>query len=290
MGKWLPTELTKPASKLSDHSILIHSPPKFGKSTLLASIDDCIILATERGYKSQKAYVVYITSWQQALEVLTELESNKKFKYVGLDTADGLFNLCVEEICETNNKQHYTDIPWGKGKDLMISEFRRFIFRLMDLPMGVILTSHSQDVTIKARTGDYDKTIPTIHKFVRDIILGEVDIIMFGEVISKMNLQTKKRTEKRMLNTKVSTDHEAGDRTDRLDPEIELFKENGFAHIESIYNKNRDAESREDTKEAKKTEEVEVADTEADKQSEVKEAVANDNKASTKNKRWSKDK
>jgi hypothetical protein len=106
----------------------------------------------------------------------------------------------------------------GKGWALVKNEWHRVLTRLASLPYGLILISHAIDKTIETRTGEYTKTTPSLPDRARNVVLGLVDIILFGDSVAKKDTAGNVTIE-RVVRTKPHPTYEAGDRTGRL-PEL----------------------------------------------------------------------
>ena len=106
----------------------------------------------------------------------------------------------------------------GKGWALVKNEWHRVLTRLASLPYGLILISHAVDKTIETRTGEYTKTTPSLPDRARNVVLGLVDIILYGDSVSRKDAAGYLVVD-RVLRTKPHPTYEAGDRTGRL-PEM----------------------------------------------------------------------
>ena len=87
--------------------------------------------------------------------------------------------------------------------------------RLASLPYGLILISHAVDKTIETRTGEYTKTTPSLPDRARNVVLGLVNIILYGDSVSRKDTAGNLIVE-RVLRTKPHPTYEAGDRAGRL--------------------------------------------------------------------------
>lgn len=199
--------------KIEDYLILIFGQPKIGKSTFCASMPDPIFIATEAGLNSLEVYQLPVTNWAEFLEACGEVKSSDRFSTVVVDTIDNAYVFCMEFVGEKYGFRHPSDLEYGKGWHLVQQEFKRVIGKLSQGPRGVVLVSHSQDVTLKTSTSEITKAVPTLSGKVRDFLLGLSDIILYAEII------TTKEGSKRVLHTAPSENYEAGDRTGRL-PEV----------------------------------------------------------------------
>jgi hypothetical protein len=207
----LPAKKTPPKAKMEEQTILLYGPPKIGKSTLASQFDSPLFLATEAGLNNLEVYQIPIPSWDEFLTACKEIATQKhEFKTIIIDTVDNLFKACSEYVRKKNNIQHESDLEWGKGWQLVKDEFTRALTKLSLLPYGLVMVSHSDSIEIKTRTAKINKTVPTLPKSAREIVLGMSDIILLAESI------VTDEGEKRILRTKPSENWEAGDRTGRL--------------------------------------------------------------------------
>lgn len=105
----LPTQKTAPTS-VSPRKLLIYSKPKVGKTQLLAELDNCLIIDTERGSGFVEAMRIECNSTDELKEICRQIIIAKKpYKYVALDTITKL-----EEMCIPLALQLYRATPMGK--------------------------------------------------------------------------------------------------------------------------------------------------------------------------------
>jgi GTPase SAR1 family protein len=220
----LPQTKRMPKQKLEDYKILLYGSPKIGKSTFCSQMEKPLFLATEPGLNALEVYEVKVTDWSTFLNACAEIsKSNHSFKTIVIDTVDNLFKGCQEYVRQKNGIAHESDMPYGKGWELLKSEFFRPLRKLSMLDVGLVMTSHVKMVEVKTRTSVYHKAVPTIPTSGRDIIEAWVDIILFAE--SVVDIETGEI--RRVLHTQPSDLWIAGDRTEhafkrKLPSEIDL--------------------------------------------------------------------
>ena len=139
-------------------------------------------------------------------------------KTIVIDTVDNAFKMCSDYVCAKHGIEYEGDMGHGKGWALVKNEWHRVLTRLASLPYGLILISHAIDKTIETRTGEYTKTTPSLPDRARNVVLGLVDIILFGDSVAKKDTAGNVTIE-RVVRTKPHPTYEAGDRTGRL-PEL----------------------------------------------------------------------
>jgi hypothetical protein len=219
MTMTLPTEPSKPVTELGKQTILLYSAPKLGKSTFASRFPEALFFECEPGLSHLEVFKVPTYKWEDFLEVCKLVaKGDHKFKTIVIDTVDNAFKMCSEYVCAKHGIEYEGDMGHGKGWTLVKNEWHRVLTRLASLPYGLILISHAVDKTIETRTGEYTKTTPSLPDRARNVVLGLVDIILFGDSIAKKDAAGNVVIE-RVLRTKPHPTYEAGDRTGRL-PEL----------------------------------------------------------------------
>lgn len=191
-------------------------------STWCSHATDALFLATEPGLNSLDVFQIPISRWDDLLKACAEIAEGKHpFKTIIIDTADNAYKLCAEYVCAKHKIDHESDLGYGKGYALINNEFQRVLNKLAFLPYGLFIVSHSQEKEIETRTGKYVKMVPTLPDKARKIVIGLVDIIAYCDLDSSTNTEGK-TVYRRVMRTKPSPYHEAGDRTGRLPEVIDL--------------------------------------------------------------------
>ncbi len=216
----LPSQKTKPVVEVTKLRALLYGAPKTGKSTWCSQIDNALFLATEPGLNNLETYQISITNWDDLLNASAEiLKGEHKFDCIVIDTIDNAYKMCCEYILAKYNKQHPTDMNYGKGWDLVIGEFRRVITKLAQLPYGLILVSHAQSKrTTSLLHGDRERIVPTVPDRIREFLLGFVDAILYCDVetqIAQVSGSSVAKT-KHVMRTRPHLDYEAGCRFDQV--------------------------------------------------------------------------
>ncbi len=218
----LPSQKTPPKNTLSDLTVLLYGPSKIGKSTWCSQADGALFLATEAGLNSLEVFQQPIATWDEFLLACKEIaEGNHSFKTIIIDTIDNAYRMCTEYICQKGKVEHESDLGFGKGYALVNNEFFRVLNKLALLPYGLFLISHAQEKEIETRTGKLTRIVPTLPEKARKIVLGMVDMILFGDLETTKG-EDGKPVHRRVLRTKPHVNYEAGDRTGQLPEVIEL--------------------------------------------------------------------
>lgn len=160
----LPQQKTKIKTDLSELIVFIFGPKKFGKTTWCAQSENALFLSTEPGTSAVSVYETPIIYWEQFYEVFNLLAAGgHQFKTNVIDTADNMWQMCMDYVCRANKVQMIQDVPWGKGMPYALKEFRDMIMRFASLPMGLYLTSHTTTERIETRgAGAFTRTVPSL--------------------------------------------------------------------------------------------------------------------------------
>ena len=213
----LPQAKTPIKTKLEDQVILIYGTPKIGKSTLASQFDNPLFLATEAGLNNVEVFQLPVPTWEVFLEACKDIAAGKHgFKTIVVDTADNLYKACREFVQKKNGFAPEADLGFGKGYDLVKSEFTRALVKLSLLPYGLVLISHAEQIEIKTRTAVITKTVPTMPNAARKIIQAMADLVLFCDTMVTDD------GEQRIIRTKPSENWEAGDRSGKMPPVLPL--------------------------------------------------------------------
>ncbi len=224
----LPTAKTKPTTEISKQSILLYGIPKLGKSSFASYFPHAMFLECEPGLNHLEVFKVPTYTWEAFLEACKLIaKGDHQFKTIVIDTVDNAFKMCSDYICAKHGIEYEGDMGHGKGWTLVKNEWHRVLTRLASLPYGLILISHAVDKTIETRTGEYTKTQPSLPDRARNVVLGLVEIILYGDSIARKDASGNITIE-RVLRTKPHPTYEAGDRTGKL-PEVLPLSYEAFA-------------------------------------------------------------
>lgn len=209
-------ELPKEKSKVLDYNpgfMIICGRPKTGKSTLMAALDDNLIIDLEDGYKSLEVLKIQARSFNDLKEIrnliiqkgvtdgCTRENGKKPYNYITIDNASRL-----EEYCLAEAARLYRETPLGKS----FGKIKDSTGKLVDdpnadvrtLPLGagygyirmavssairmfkplcnhLILVTHVKDRQINKDGIDVSEVALDLAGKVGDILCGEADAIGF---------------------------------------------------------------------------------------------------------------
>ena len=218
----LPKEKTTKAKRFEDEITLIYGDPKIGKSTFCSGFENALFLDSETGLNNLSVYRVGIDSWETFIETYKELREMVKagkcpFKPLVFDTIDNIYQFCADYVCKKNGLKHPSDLDYGKGWNMVRSEFNVAMQAYKSLDLGVIYVSHAVGEEIKTRTGSYTRYDVSMSGQANKVIVPSCDIIMYAH-----SVQDKDGVERRVLETKPSAYWNAGDKTGRLPETLPL--------------------------------------------------------------------
>jgi len=204
----------KPTATLEGYFISMLAKSKFGKTTFAidlakefyGDLESTLLLATEIGYKTMAdVYAINVTGFEYAededdetqkgfIEVVDELIDNKAdvpFRFIVVDTITALERYATAYAIKKANREdqptkRYTDIsdvPWGKGYNMVAEEIYNQIDRLKKAGFGVFIIGHEKTKKVKNRDGyEYDFTTFNVLTKTSDIIEREADMIIYGDL------------------------------------------------------------------------------------------------------------
>ena len=160
----LPKKKVK-ASRKSPKNMIIYGPPKIGKTSVLAELNDCLIIDLENGSDMVEALKIKVNNLGMLAAVGKEImKEQKPYKYVAIDTVTKL-----EEWCETEGKKMYQAMPQGKNFDkdkkglsilslpngggylYLRRAYKKWIERMNMLADHIILVGHLKDKLIEKK-------------------------------------------------------------------------------------------------------------------------------------------
>jgi len=205
-------EKTKIKTDYGRMNVLIYGLPKVGKTTLASRIPDALFLATEEGHNLLEVYKQNIVKWEDVYELGKQLAptNDRRFKTLIIDIADYFYKRCQDYVCEKNGIAHPADAGYGKGFDLVKSEFIRTVTKLNMLGYGMHFISHAKTRTEKTTTSEWTMMGTSMGGSPEGVVAGMCDLIFYCYISEKGERLVRTKSTKYVL---------AGDRIGTL-PEI----------------------------------------------------------------------
>ena len=171
----------------------IYGAPFSGKTTFLDKAPDPLNLNTDGNTKYVTQQRVYIRdevtttgritnrkfAWEVFKDTIEDLEKGSDFKTIIVDLVEDTREMCRLYMYDKLNIQHESDSGFGKGWDIIKTEYLSTMRRLLNLDYNIFLVSHediSKDLTM--RSGDkITKIAPNIQEAIANKLAGMVDFV-----------------------------------------------------------------------------------------------------------------
>jgi energy-coupling factor transporter ATP-binding protein EcfA2 len=160
------------ASIKSPKELIVFSKPKVGKTTLLAGLDNCLILDFEDGSDYVDALKLKVNSIEELKAIGTAIkEANYPYKYIAVDTVTALEEFCITyaELLYskssmgknwfTEGKPKYGTIinmPQGAGYQWLRSAYNKSLDYIRTLAPRIILVGHVKDTILEKQGSDFN--------------------------------------------------------------------------------------------------------------------------------------
>ena len=196
-------------------TLLMYGPPKIGKTTMLSSLDKCLIIDTESGSNMIEGHIVNANNRKELIDILKQAREGHEFTYIAIDTIDKVVQWAEEAVCQENSVQALADLPFGKGWGLARDKVMNTIHAFKDVCDHLIIVGHRK--TAKAVVEGQATVEPEsldITGRLKNMIMSDSDAI--GYVFRDEN-------EKLMISFKSDDALEAGSRSPHLRGKILPF-------------------------------------------------------------------
>jgi len=201
-------------------TLLMYGPPKIGKTTMLSSLDKCLIIDTESGSNMIEGHILNANNRVELIDILKQAREGHEFKYIAIDTIDKVVQWAEEAVCQENSVQALADLPFGKGWGLARDKVMNTIHAFKDVCDHLIIVGHRK--TAKAVVEGQATVEPEsldITGRLKNMIMSDSDAI--GYVF-------RDEDEKLMISFKSDDALEAGSRSPHLRGKILPFDWNNI--------------------------------------------------------------
>lgn len=219
----LPTAKVAPECK-SPKNLIIFSKPKIGKTSLLSTLENCLILDLEGGTKYLNAMKVEAKSFEDIKAIgKAILDADKPYKYIAVDTITALEEMVIPyaEILYSKSpmgknwfnpgggKEKYSTIlglPEGAGYYWTRQAFTKVIDYILTWAPYVIFVGHVKDTQLEKAGGTFNAMDLDLTGKLKRITTSNSDAI--GYLYRKGN--------KNILSFKTNDDVSCGARPEHL--------------------------------------------------------------------------
>lgn len=180
-------------------------------------------------------YAEDINEWTDFVELVDDLIEEKDdipFRILALDTVDEMTKMATQYVLKTQSRKQgkkfeaINDLAYGKGYELLDNIISEQLQKLDKAGFSLIYITHDKDRQFETREGlKYDKTTLSLGGRVRDLILNQVDFIVFVELGKE--LEKGVMVDKRYIYFRGDSGLEAGSRFKHVPNRIE-YSYKGF--------------------------------------------------------------
>lgn len=226
--------------------LVLYGVEGIGKSTFASQAPDPLFIDTEGSTKDLNVKRVDPSpkTWMELVTYIQEIrKSNEVFcKTLVIDTADWAERMCIQHICDKNQKSGIEDWGYGKGYVYVYEEFGKLINALTDIVnkgINVIILAHASLRKFEQpdENGSYDRYTLKLNDSPKTSIANMIkewaDAVLFANYKTfVVDVDGKKKAQggQRVMYT---THHPAWDAKNRYGMPDELPFE--FAQIERIF-------------------------------------------------------
>lgn len=242
---------------------VIYSEPKAGKTTLIASIPDVVVIPLEDGQGTlDYARTPQPTDYETLVATLRELaEADHPYKAVGIDGLTGVEELIWWKVCQETMSGDWEKFhAYGRGPrqaSALWVELCKELDAVRRRGLSIWCAAHSKlEQVDDVSAGTYARMSPSLDKHALGVItkwsdiIGHIEIERFAQEKGAKDAQRKTRTARttgvRQLIVEDTGSHMAGNRYGMSSP-IELPEESPYAALRAALikavspDKNREA-------------------------------------------------
>lgn len=153
----IPEGIRAPLRK-NPNSILIYGMPKVGKSFMMTSLKDALILDLETGYDAYSGAIARIENLEALAAARQEIialheKGQFPYKFIVLDTVDILADWIEADTCHTYRVSSIVDLAYGKGSGIVRERVINLIKSLKALCYCLVVVGHIKSKEYNTDTG-----------------------------------------------------------------------------------------------------------------------------------------
>jgi hypothetical protein len=187
----MPIEIpmTKTAAKAeSPRRLVIYSPPKMGKTSIVAGLENCLLLDLEDGSDHVTALKVKATNYQEIIEICDDhVKKGRPYKYIAVDTTTALEDMCLSLALRLYQqtpmgreyKGHILSLPNGAGYLYLRNAFTMLLDKIQKSFDRVILLGHIKDKFIEKAGKEVNAKDIDLTGKLKSIVCSSADAIAY---------------------------------------------------------------------------------------------------------------
>ena len=190
----LPKNERRAEEPITNPDMWIYADSYVGKSTFVDHMDDVLFINTDGNISNITSPYILIAdelhqegritsktlAWENFTGVIDQLERHENtFKVIALDLVEDLYEHCRTYVFNQLNIKHEADAGYGKGWDMVRTEFLRQMKRLKTLGYQVIYISKEVVTEITYASGAKVSTFkPNIPDKIANVLAGTVTLTL----------------------------------------------------------------------------------------------------------------
>lgn len=176
------------AVSASPRRLVIYSPPKMGKTSIVAGLESCLLLDLEDGSDHVTAVKVKASNYQEVHEICEDhVAKGRPFKYIAVDTTTALEDMCIplalrlyqQTPMGKNYKDHILALPNGGGYLYLRNAFTMMLDKLQKAFDRVILLGHIKDKFIEKAGKEVNAKDIDLTGKLKSIVCSSADAIAY---------------------------------------------------------------------------------------------------------------
>lgn len=231
----LPKNERRPQEVITDPDMWIYAESYVGKSTFVDKMDDVLFVNTDGNVQNITSPYVSIAdelvtegrmtrkvlAWAKFKELLDELaKHDNTFKVIALDLIEDLYEDCRFWVYDQLGIRHESDGGYGKGWDIVRTEFLGTIKRLKALGYRVIYISKEVQREVTYANGTRVTTFtPNLPDKVANVLAGTVTLTLRAYMTERGRYLNLRKQESVFGGGRIDF------RRDRCDLDLESFTE-----------------------------------------------------------------
>lgn len=186
----LPENKRREKTVVTDPDMWVYGDSYVGKSTFVDKIDNLLFLNTDGNTENTTSPVIRIMNtttkngrmtetkmaWENFLDIVSELEKKENsFTTIAIDLIEDLFEHCRLYMYNKLKIEHEQDAGFGKGWDMVRTEFLSTMKRLKNLGYRIIYISKELKTEINLKNGaKLTSFSPNVNDKVMNVLEGTV--------------------------------------------------------------------------------------------------------------------
>ena len=231
----LPKNERRPEAVITEPDMWIYADSYVGKSTFVDHFDDVLFINTDGNTQNITSPFIQIAdelvtegrmthkvlAWSKFREVIDELEKHdNSFHVIALDLVEDLYEHCRFYVFDQLGIKHESDSGYGKGWDMVRTEFLSQMKRLKSLGYRVIYISKELVTEITYANGMKVSTFkPNLQDKVANVLAGTVTMTLRAYMDERGHFLQLRKSENVFGGGRIDF------KRDRCDLTVEAFNE-----------------------------------------------------------------